>query len=62
MRKPTYNVYITQETQPDEHGEKEYLLDESRCSLCAQWQVRAEYYDHTGNICFRQAGTPRTQR
>ncbi len=22
MRKPTYNVYITQETQPDEHGER----------------------------------------
>ncbi len=22
MRKPTYNVYVTQETQPDENGEK----------------------------------------
>ncbi|MBG6243492.1 MAG: hypothetical protein EKE20_17600 [Candidatus Symbiopectobacterium sp. Dall1.0] len=22
MRKPTYNVYVTQESQPDQHGDK----------------------------------------
>lgn len=60
MRKPTYNVYVTQETQPDENGEKKYVLDESRCGLRTQRQVGAEHHDHARYFRFRQAGTPRT--
>ena len=59
MRKPTYNVYVTQETQPDENGEKNTYWTKVGAAF-TQRQAGAEHHDHARYFRFRQAGTPRT--